>query len=111
MHLQHSHLLDVVTANSRSKALSLIQFALPDSTSPIKADHAGSALSPSKVTLMPCLLIAAVEHLEVLSILTLAKLHVLVLTSFIKLIKLLQNLVKLLPNHIMVWGARGARAA
>ena len=35
--------------------------------------------------------------------LTLAKLHVLVLTSFIKLIKLLQNLMKLLPNHIMVW--------
>ena len=36
------------------------------------------------------------------SVLTLAKLHVLVLTSFIKLIKLLQNLMKLLPNHIMV---------
>ena len=34
--------------------------------------------------------------------LTLAKLHVLVQTSFIKLIKLLQNLMKLLPNHIMV---------
>ena len=33
---------------------------------------------------------------------TLAKLHVSVLTSFIKLIKLLQNLMKLLPNHIMV---------
>ena len=34
--------------------------------------------------------------------LTLAELDVLVLTSFIKLIKLLQNLIKLLPNHIMV---------
>ena len=36
--------------------------------------------------------------------LTLAKLHVCVtvLTSFIKLIKLLQHLMKLLPNHIMV---------
>ena len=34
--------------------------------------------------------------------LTLAELHVLVLTSFIKLIKLLQNLMKLLQNHIMV---------
>ena len=34
--------------------------------------------------------------------LTLAELHVPVLTSFIKLIKLLQNLMKLLPNHIMV---------
>ena len=32
-----------------------------------------------------------------------AELHVRVLTSFIKLIKLLQNLMKLLPNHIMVW--------
>ena len=37
-----------------------------------------------------------------LSVLTLAELHVLVLTSFIELIKLLQNLMKLLPNHIMV---------
>ena len=35
--------------------------------------------------------------------LTLAELHVLVLTSIVKLIKLLQNLMKLLPNHIMVW--------
>ena len=35
-------------------------------------------------------------------LLTLAELHVLVLTSFIRLIKLLQNLLKLLPNHIMV---------
>ena len=35
--------------------------------------------------------------------LTLAELHVCVLTSFIKLIKLLQNLMKLLPNHIMVY--------
>ena len=35
-------------------------------------------------------------------VLTLAKLHVRVLTSFIKLIKLFQNLMKLLPNHIMV---------
>ena len=35
-------------------------------------------------------------------VLTLAELHDLVLTSFIKLIKLLQNLMKLLPNHIMV---------
>ena len=34
--------------------------------------------------------------------LTLAKLHVLVLTSFFKLIKLLQNLMMLLPNHIVV---------
>ena len=33
--------------------------------------------------------------------LTLAKLHVSALTSFIKLIKLLENLMKLLPNHIM----------
>ena len=32
--------------------------------------------------------------------LTLAELHVLVLTSYIKLVKLLQNLMKLLPNHI-----------
>ena len=38
-----------------------------------------------------------------LGLLTLAELHVLVLTSFIKLIKLLQNLMKLLPNHIIVW--------
>ena len=36
-------------------------------------------------------------------ILTLAELHVLVLTSFIKLIKLLRNLMKLLPIHIMIW--------
>ena len=36
-------------------------------------------------------------------LLTLAKLHVLVLTSFIKLIKLLQNLMKLLPNHTINW--------
>ena len=35
-------------------------------------------------------------------ILTLAELHVSVLTSFIKFIKLLKNLIKLLPNHIMV---------
>ena len=35
--------------------------------------------------------------------LTLAELHVSVLTSFIKLINLLQNLMKLLTNHIMVW--------
>ena len=35
--------------------------------------------------------------------LTLVELDVLVLTSFIKLIKLLQHLMKLLPNHIMVW--------
>ena len=34
--------------------------------------------------------------------LTLAKLHVSVLTSFTKLIKFLQNSMKLLPNHIMV---------
>ena len=34
--------------------------------------------------------------------LTLAELHVIVLTSFIKLIKLLQNLMKLLLNHIMI---------
>ena len=34
--------------------------------------------------------------------LTLAELHISVLTSFIKSIKLLQNLMKLLPNHIMV---------
>ena len=34
--------------------------------------------------------------------LTLAEQHVLVLTSFIKLIKLSQNLIKLLPNHIIV---------
>ena len=34
--------------------------------------------------------------------LTLAELHVRVLTSFIKLIKLLQNLMKLIPNHVMV---------
>ena len=33
---------------------------------------------------------------------TLAKLHVLVLTSFIELMELLQNLMKFLPNHIMV---------
>ena len=36
------------------------------------------------------------------NVLTLAELHVLVLTNFIKLIKLFQNLMKLLPNHIMV---------
>ena len=36
-------------------------------------------------------------------ILTLAELHVSVLSSFIKLIKHLQNLMKLLPNHIMLW--------
>ena len=36
-------------------------------------------------------------------VLTLAELHVRVLTSFIKLIKLSQTLMKLLPNHIMVW--------
>ena len=35
--------------------------------------------------------------------LTLAELHVRVLTSFVKLIKLLQTLMKLLPNHTMVW--------
>ena len=40
--------------------------------------------------------------LEVHTSLTLAELYVLVLTSFIKLIKLLQNLIKLLLNHIMV---------
>ena len=34
--------------------------------------------------------------------LTLAELHVSVLTGFIKLIKLLQNLMKLIPNHVMV---------
>ena len=34
--------------------------------------------------------------------LTLAELHIRVLTSFIKLIKLLQILMKLLPNHIMI---------
>ena len=34
--------------------------------------------------------------------LTPGELHVPVLMSFIKLIKLLQNLMKLLPNHIMV---------
>ena len=34
--------------------------------------------------------------------LTLAELHVPVLMSFIKKIKLLQNLMKLLANHIMV---------
>ena len=34
--------------------------------------------------------------------LTLAELHVCVLTSFIKLIKRLQNLMKILTNHIMV---------
>ena len=34
--------------------------------------------------------------------LTLAELHVCVLTSFIKLIKLFQKFMKLLPNHIMV---------
>ena len=37
-----------------------------------------------------------------LTSLTLAELHVSVLTTFIKLIKLIQNLMKLLPNHIMV---------
>ena len=34
--------------------------------------------------------------------LTLAELDVRVLTSFVKLIKLLRNLMKLLPNRIMV---------
>ena len=37
------------------------------------------------------------------SSLTLAELHVSVLRSFIRLIKLLQNLMKLLLNYIMVW--------
>ena len=35
--------------------------------------------------------------------LTLAELHVCVLTSILNLTKLLQNLMKRLPNHIMVW--------
>ena len=38
-----------------------------------------------------------------LTSLTLAELHVGVLRSFIKFTKLLQNLMKLLPNHLMVW--------
>ena len=42
------------------------------------------------------------EAWQVTAPLTLAELHIRVLTSFIKLIKLLQNLMKLLPNHIMV---------
>ena len=45
------------------------------------------------------------RHWKILTVsysLTLAELHVSVLMSFIKLIKLLQNLMKLLPNHIMV---------
>ena len=36
-----------------------------------------------------------------LTLLTLAELHICVLTSIIELIKLLQNLMKLSPNHIM----------
>ena len=40
---------------------------------------------------------------RVIQLLTLAKLLVLVPTSFIELIKLLQNLIKILPNYIMVW--------
>ena len=39
---------------------------------------------------------------QVCPILTLAELHVRVLPSFIKLIKLWQNLMKLLPNFNMV---------
>ena len=44
-----------------------------------------------------------IDVLVVALVLTLAELHVRVLTSFIKLIKLLQNSMKLFPNHIMVW--------
>ena len=42
-------------------------------------------------------------HIYSFGHLTLAVLHVFVLRSFINLIKLLQNLMKLLPNYIMVW--------
>ena len=38
----------------------------------------------------------------VIRVLTLPKLHVGVLTSSIKSIKFLQNLMKLFPNHVMV---------
>ena len=37
-----------------------------------------------------------------MQILTLAELHVCVLRSFIEFIKLLQNFMKLLPNHFIV---------
>ena len=58
--------------------------------SPESQEHAHTALHMS-------------EEAEGLLTLTLAELHVLVLTSFIKLIKILPNLIKLLPKHIMVW--------
>ena len=86
-----------------------------------------SCLAPSQALLFPCFITrqlftpSTISHIAGLlarilwsrtsdttiffppsHLLTLAKLHVRVLTSFIKLIKHLQNLMKLLPNHIMV---------
>ena len=45
-----------------------------------------------------------IEHnIEKVTAIDPAELHVRVLTSILNLIKLLQNLMKRLPNHIMVW--------
>ena len=43
------------------------------------------------------------RYLDIMESLTLAELRVRVRTSFLKLKKLLQNLMKLLPHQIMVW--------
>ena len=61
-----------------------------------------STFEVAYIAIMIYLHLIVCANLSIFFNLTLAELHVLALTSFIKLIKLLQNLMKLSPNHIMV---------